>query len=255
MDLSQFKDVNPDIMKNLNNSIPPEQKELFDSINDGMEYIKENQHLFGCDDECKKNMKEEELYKSFINAEVSLNNAPKNLSDAERKFITYKDGGMAYQKIKEKKYSLQANKEAILIEKDFLDKYKVLNDHINMFRDQNIYYENVYDLSDKYKDENKKIENKNKQIMNKNNISNRKLYYDFKWIDFYKNVNWYVKKSFWVIFTIFIFLSIYYKKYTSRLFKIGSPVLFILAVLSTKWIVLNIKDFIMYIYRSIKKMI
>ena len=30
MDLSQFKDVNPDIMKNLNNSIPPEQKELFD---------------------------------------------------------------------------------------------------------------------------------------------------------------------------------------------------------------------------------
>lgn len=255
MDLSQLKDMNPDVMKNLdeiNKSLSPEQQQLFDTINDGIDYINENKHLFGCDEKCMKEKEEKELYNSFINAKISLNNAPKNLTDAERKFITYKDGGMKYQQIIEKRNTQEGINNSMLIEKEFMDKYNEMDKYINMYSDQEIYYNNVDDLTNKYKQDINNIEKKNTNLENENNVSNRKLFYDYKWIDTYKTINLYLKRIFWVTFILFSFLSIYYKKYSNKLFKLGFPLLLLFGIIPSKWFVLNIKNIVVYIYSKIK---
>lgn len=231
IDFTQFKEKNFNGIDSVLQSLPPEHQQLLERVNDGIDYIQENQHLFGCGKECRKNLEEEALYKQMMNAKTNLDNAPGNLEDAERKFIMFKDGGMEYQKIVEQRKQKQANINATEIASQFNDKYDKLNIMIDAYKDQNIYDEYVNELSDMYQGKVADLETENENTQNAANVANRNAYYDYQWIGFYKWVNDWLKTIFWLIFASYIVLAVFYKRYTSHHFMVGVPLMLVVGLL------------------------
>lgn len=227
-------------------SLPPEHQQLLERVNDGIDYIQENQHMFGCGAECRKNLEEEALYKNMMNAKIAMDNAPKNLEDAEKKFIMFKDGGMEYQKMIEKRKQTQANDNAKKIMSEFNDKYEKINMMIDAYNDQSIYDKYVNDLSDMYKNKVTDLEEENDNVQNKNNVANRNAYYDYQWIQFYKSISGWLKILFWLLVIVYIILAVLYRKYLTKHFIYGVPTLLILGFIPfTKliwWILIGMKD-------------
>lgn len=251
MDFSKLTEENFNGFESIKDLLPEEHQQLLGKAEEGIDYIKENQHLFGCNDDCKKNLKEQELYNKFINAEVSLEKAPDKLEEAEKNFITFKDGGLKYQKILESKNTKIANKNAKDLKDKFNDKINIIKLQLEAYKDQDIYTSNMEDLYNSYKEKIEETEKENTNIINNRNISNRNSYYDYQWIGFYKSVNSFIKKTFWIFFLIFTIIAVYYKKYNTRLFKISFPLFLILGFISSEWVVNIIRSVILYIYHLV----
>lgn len=229
IDLSKITEKDYKGFESIKATLPPEHQKLLDNVNEGIEYIRENQHMFGCNAECKKNMKEEALYQQFINAKVSLDNAPNNLETAERNFISFKDGGMEYQKMVERRKSEEAKINVQKMKEKFMEKYRNLKIMIDAYTDQNMYDSYVTELSDMYKDKISNLENENEKYENENNMANRMTYYNSEWISFFTWLNMILKYPFWFILILYLVLSVIYKRYTLTSFKIGAPILLLLA--------------------------
>jgi len=210
----------------------PEHQQLLDKVNEGIEYIKENQHTFGCGAECKKNSKEESLYNQFLQAKTSLDNAPNKLIDAERNYITFKEGGVAYQELIEKQQNEKAKQNILEIKNQFNNKKDKIKIMIDAFEDQTIYDKNINELDNIYSEQisiltKKQIKKENKQAMD-----NRLSYYNLEWLSPIQYINYLLKYLFWLLVIIYLVLSIFYKRYNRTHFKIGVPIMLLFGFVS-----------------------
>jgi hypothetical protein len=199
-----------------------------------------------CDKDCQKDRKESQLYQAYVNAKNNLTNAPKSLEISERDYITFSKGGLAYHQQQENMY----RKKADSIIKSLTDMYNVAYKQasviLNTYKDQVIYSDHVEELSNTYSNKVTKLKSDVENTKSSFNVANRLTEYKMGWIEIFQQINTYINRIFVILFLLFTAISLYYKKYNTKVFQYAFTIMLFL------WIVPVIKiaeSIYLYIFR------
>jgi hypothetical protein len=225
--------------------LPDSHNDLVAKVNNLLNDTLSNTDLM-CNKECQQNKKEEQLFQSYINAKNNLTNAPKTLEIAERDFITFTEGGIAYQQKKEKEFSKKADTIIQALQKMYDAAYKQTTLFLNTYKDQLVYDNHITELTNTYSDKLNKLEMNVENTQSKYNVTNRLTEYKLNWIQTWKEVIKYIHWIFLILFFTFIGISIYYKKYNTNVFKYGFTIMLVLWIIPIFSI---IEKIFFYIYR------
>ena len=182
-----------------------------------------NSKLLTCDEECRKNEKENLLYNDYLQAKQTATNAPKILEESEKNFYTFSKGGLWYQNMIEKKKEDEATKLISKLYEKYNIKSKEFSLLLNKYKDQKIYDSHIDDLAVNYTSRLNKIRKEIKNKTNNSNIANRKTYYEQQKKITYINMNKILSYIYKLLVGFYIiFLLILKKQYKNKtLISIG----------------------------------
>ena len=182
-----------------------------------------NSKLLTCDEECRKNEKENLLYNDYLQAKQTATNAPKILEESEKNFYTFSKGGLWYQNMIEKKKEDEATKLISKLYEKYNIKSKEFSLLLNKYKDQKIYDSHIDDLAVNYTSRLNKIRKEIKNKTNNSNIANRKTYYEQQKKITYINMNKILSYIYKLLIGFYIiFLLILKKQYKNKtLISIG----------------------------------
>jgi len=182
-----------------------------------------NSKLLTCDEECRKNEKENLLYNDYLQAKQTATNAPKILEESEKNFYTFSKGGLWYQNMIEKKKEDEATKLISQLYEKYNIKSKEFSLLLNKYKDQKIYDSHIDDLAVNYTSRLNKIRKEIKNKTNNSNIANRKTYYEQQKKITYINMNKILSYIYKLLVGFYIiFLLILKKQYKNKtLISIG----------------------------------
>jgi len=182
-----------------------------------------NSKLLTCDEECRKNEKENLLYNDYLQAKQTATNAPKILEESEKNFYTFSKGGLWYQNMIEKKKEDEATKLISQLYEKYNIKSKEFSLLLNKYKDQKIYDSHIDDLAVNYTSRLNKIRKEIKNKTNNSNIANRKTYYEQQKKITYINMNKILSYIYKLLIGFYIiFLLILKKQYKNKtLISIG----------------------------------
>ena len=162
-----------------------------------------NENLM-CGAECKKQRTENELQKKYLAAKDNLQDAPKDLNNAEKNYFTFVNGKVWYNKFQQQKNSEIARLEAHKLNSEFMKKHDDLKKDIQYFDSQNAYIKNMDTLLKKYRDSNKQLKKKvDDNAKNVQTSSRLSFYYedDIETINDWTSVLTFI---YWIIFSALV---------------------------------------------------
>jgi hypothetical protein len=204
-------------------------------INNLNSFIQQASQTIMCDSQCQRNKLTEKLKQKYLDAKQNLNSADYNVELAEKNYVTFAKGELAYNELKDQ----QLHKKAELITDKFENNFDLevnnIKTQINSYDGLLINFKNVVDLFLTYKKENVELLKEIKDDTNDVLTNERKTYYQDQGIE---NLNFFYYKillTIYVIFVIsFIILSfIYPSNIQLKTRIIISIVLIILPIIST----------------------
>jgi hypothetical protein len=104
-----------------------------------------------CDADCQKEKEKETLKKAWDDSKTNLLSAPSQESDAEKKYITYVEGPVAYDDLQNKKLNEKATKITTTFQTTFDEISKKIETQIGTYESILLNFKNVADLYLKYK--------------------------------------------------------------------------------------------------------
>jgi hypothetical protein len=217
LDLSKLKLNTQDL-----DAIPlsDEHEELIQKVGAVIDSTLRNSNLV-CNEECRNNKKEQELYNAYQMAKNTMIDAPHNLEDAERKYMTFKEGDVAYQRTVEKKLKGRGEEMAKLINDNYLENMKQVQGLLDKYADQTIYNEHIGELANDYSDKLSNLEERTEDEQSKMNIANRETYYKTQQLQVWKAINDFVLNIVRILAAFYVVLVIAYKQYDKRVHIIG----------------------------------
>ena len=190
-----------------------------------------NNNLF-CDEKCQKDKKGLELYDDYIKLKNQNETLPKQLEDAERKYILFDKGGVYYKNYLKDNASDEVKGKVIDLEKKFNDEFQDLEILHNSYKSQQVYLENVNTLLTKLKKSYETLKHKVSKLEGKTNVNHRLQEYEEDVIQNYSNKMYYIKVLYYLLFSVFVGYKILYnKQWTSITHIITAIVLLFLPLL------------------------
>jgi hypothetical protein len=200
--------------------LPDEYKDALSNLNEFSNLAKQN-NLLNCNENCIKNINDKKIYNNYLKQKSNLINAEKMFEISEKNYVISDKGYDYYNDMKLKKYQDESEK---IINK-MNDKFKNITELIEeKIQNNNLLNKSLQNTDELNIDYNKKISNLKHEIdtnENKGNISNRITYYNNQKINFWCLINYYVKLLFWILFILYLVISIIYKQYNKTLVRIS----------------------------------
>ena len=207
-----------------------------------------------CNSDCQKQKQSEQLKRDLLNAQVNLASAPNQVEIAEKNYVIFEEGELAYNELRDNQ--LEKNADLIIqkYKENFKDDVEKINLQLNSYTGLVINFKNIVELYIYYKRENRKLFEQLKEDTNDILTHERKTYYEDQEIDKLKYYYYYIFLTIYYIsvicFTIFTF--IYPSNINWKIQILISIFLFILPFIST-WI-LGMLIYILYeIYNLLPK--
>jgi len=162
-----------------------------------------------CDSTCQKEKTKEDLKKKYLDAQMNEASASNQVQTAKKNYVTFTEGTSGYNNVLETDLTLKATTITDLFQTNFNTEVNNITSNIETLNGLLINYNNVVDLYNSYK-----IENKHLNIKFKNNTSDvltneRKTYYQeqgLQNLNFYYYVLLVIYIVIVIIFLIFIFI-------------------------------------------------
>jgi len=162
-----------------------------------------------CDSTCQKEKTQEDLKKKYLDAQMNEASASNQVQTAKKNYVTFTEGTSGYNNVLESDLTLKATTITDLFQTNFNTEVDNITSNIETLNGLLINYNNVVDLYNSYK-----IENKHLNIKFKNNTSDvltneRKTYYQeqgLQNLNFYYYVLLVIYIVIVIIFLIFIFI-------------------------------------------------
>jgi hypothetical protein len=233
--LLQNVDLNEIINNTAMVNMPPGQEDLLNKISGFIDNVNADSVL-RCDSECQKNRKSSELYEKYVDARENAKEAPDEVETAERNYYVFSKGDYAYNKMKEREYSVKGKNIANVLKKDFNEKYKELSLLLNNVNQQNTYNKHIDDLVKNYSNENEKLNNDIQDTESNSNVANRKALYFSQYTNYVESLTLLLYRLNIILAIIFILVSYLGKKLHLRIYQIAS-ILFIANIfMPYKWL-------------------
>lgn len=200
--------------------LPDEFKDALSNLNEFANIANKN-NLLNCDENCRKNKNNTDLYNNFLQQKSNLINAEKMFETAEKKYVIADKGFNYYNELKLKEYQ----KEAEQIVDKMNDKFKNISELIEVkIQNNNVLDKSLQNIGELNSDYIEKIANLRYSIdktENKGNIANRITYYNNQKINLWCSINYYMKLLFWVLFILYLIITVIYKQYNKKQVKIA----------------------------------
>tara|TARA_B110000285_G_scaffold205079_1_gene242557 strand:- start:81 stop:797 length:717 start_codon:yes stop_codon:yes gene_type:complete len=151
--------------------------------NDFNTLISQASEAIMCDSECRKQKREDALKQKYIQSQVNLETAPRQMALAQKKFITFSEGDDAYNDLVESELKEKAQTIIEKFGENFEDEVNKIKTQLETYNGLLINITNVGDLYKKYKLENIELFNELKEDTNDILTNERKTYYEEQNID------------------------------------------------------------------------
>jgi len=151
--------------------------------NDFNKLISQASEAIMCDTDCRRQKREENLKQKYLQSQVNLETAPRQMELAQKKYIKFTEGDDAYNEVVEGELKEKAQ---IIIENfydNFEEEVNKIKTQIETYNGLLINITNVGDLYKKYKLENIELFNELKEETNDILTNERKTYYEEQNID------------------------------------------------------------------------
>ena len=145
-----------------------------------------------CDADCQKQKEEEALKKKWDESKTNLLSGPSQEHDAEKNYITYVEGSVAYDELQNKRLNERATKIATTFQTSFDNISKRIETQIGTYQGIFLNFKNVVELYLKYKEENLKLAKELKENVNDVLTNERKTYYKDQGIEKMKVYYYYI---------------------------------------------------------------
>jgi len=224
------------------------------NFNNFNSFIQQANNAVKCDSNCQKEKSAEELKQKYLASKTNLASAPNQVDVAEKNYVTFTQGELAYNNKKEQ----ELHQKAQIIINKFQDTFKKdveqINDKINTYNSISVNSQNIADLYLKYKEENI-ILNKNLKNSTSDVLTNqRKSYYENQGIDTLKYLYKYALLTIYIILVIvYTFMAFLYNSQIKWKKRFGILFLLILLPFISQWI-LSYTIFLIYkVYELLPK--
>ena len=152
-------------------------------INNLNSFIQQASQTIMCDSQCQRNKLTEKLKQKYLDAKQNLSSADYNLELAEKNYVTFAKGELAYNELRDQ----QLHKKAELITNKFENNFDLeannIKTQINSYDGLLINFKNVVDLFLNYKKENIELLKEIKDDTNDVLTNERKTYYQDQGIE------------------------------------------------------------------------
>jgi len=220
----------------------PVDYSLFNSL------IEQVNEQTACDAECQKQKEEDSLKKTWDDSKTNLLSAPNQERDAEKKYITYVKGSVAYDDLQNKRLNAKATKITTKFQTSFEEISKKIETQIGTYEGVLLNFKNVADLYLKYKEENLQLTKELKENVNDVLTNERKTYYKDQSIDKMKFYYYHIILVLYIICVLcFGFFALIYPSKSSWQTRLGTFVALILLPFVSTYIlgfILLLKNFL-----------
>jgi hypothetical protein len=208
-----------------------------------------NSKLLTCDEECRKNEKENLLYFDYLQAKQTAENAPNMLEESEKNFYTFSKGGLWYQNMIEQKKEEEATTLVNRLYETYNNKSKEFGLLLNKYKDQKLYGSHIDELADSYTSRLDKVRKNIRNKKNKTNVANRKTYYEQQNKVSVINMNIILSYIYKLLVGFYIIFLLILKKQYKNTTLLGIAAALILYPYMMPYII----EAIVYIYNGISK--
>ena len=162
-----------------------------------------------CDSTCQKEKTKEDLKKKYLDAQMNEASASSQVQTTKKNYVTFTEGTSGYNTALESDLTLKATTIADLFQTNFNTEVDNITSNIDTLNGLFINYNNVVDLYNSYKIENKHLHTKFKNNTSDVLTNERKTYYQeqgLQNLNFYYYVLLVIYIVIVIIFLIFIFI-------------------------------------------------
>ena len=166
-------------------------------------FIKNYNENASCDAECQQQKKLASLKQNYYNALNNLNSAPEKVQATYQAYLTFAEGGGAYQQYQQGTVQQEAETKANNIQTNFNNEIenaqRLLSSYSGLYEN----YYNIYELNNIYKDENYDLQIEADTSDSDALTNDRKTYYELQAIDS-------LQKYYWILSIIYTIVVIYF---------------------------------------------
>lgn len=205
------------------------------------------QHLMVCDTECRRRNHADKLKKQWLEAKQKKNSIDANIEDAERKYFTFIDGDLGYNQVlleRFKKIAEENKKKSLKNHTEFMNKLNILFSTYKSLTDT---YNNVVELENNKKKENKDLTLKLDKLNSDIQTNDRKVVYedwDTKQLNPFHTVLYY---GYYIFFVIFLIYGPFFRE---KLYKNILYTLFMITLFVLPFLINRISILIIHIYKK-----
>ena len=160
-----------------------------------------------CDSTCQKEKTKEDLKKKYLDAQMNEASASNQVQTAQKNYVTFTEGTSGYNTALETDLTLKATTIADLFQTNFNTEVDNIISNIDTLNGLLINYNNVVDLYNSYKIENKHLHTKFKNNTSDVLTNERKTYYQEQGL---QNLNFY----YYILLVIYIVIVITFLIFT-----------------------------------------
>jgi len=131
-----------------------------------------------CNSDCQKQRTADRLNRAYLNAQTNLASASNQQQVAQKNYVVFTQGTSGYNNLVETQLTREANEIATTFTNIFNAESRNVERQINSYQGLTTNLQNVVDLSEKYKAENKDLFNELKEETNDVLTNERKTYYE-----------------------------------------------------------------------------
>jgi hypothetical protein len=131
-----------------------------------------------CNSDCQRQRTAERLNRAYLNAQTNLASASNQQQVAQRNYVVFTQGNSGYNNLLDAQLTREANEIATAFTNIFNAESRNVERQINSYQGLTTNLQNVVDLSEKYKTENKELFNELKEETNDVLTNERKTYYE-----------------------------------------------------------------------------
>jgi hypothetical protein len=207
-----------------------------------------------CNSECRKQREADKLKQNYLNSQTNLASASNQVQVAEKKYVTFTQGQLAYNDLLDNQLQEKAEQISDKFTEHFTNDSTEIKRHIETYQGLLLNFKNVAELYLKYKKENIQLIKDLKDETNDVLTNERKTYYEDQKIDGLKSFYYYILLGIYIICLIgFIVFSLMYPSQTNWKIKLASFIGFILLPFFSTWILGKIIYLIYTAYELLPK--
>ena len=200
-----------------------------------------------CDEECRKNKKEELLFQDYLQAKQTSENAPRILEESEKNFYTFSKGGLWYQNMMEDKQKQTATEVTDKLMKKYTSNAEKMEILINKYRDQEIYKTRIDDLMNNYSSRVNKLDHKLANTESNSAIENRRTFYNTQKISLVDSLKHMLKIVYFLLVAVYVVIMVILQgQYKNR-----KVLLTVAGFIAYPYVIGYVFDILMWIYHLV----
>ena len=200
-------------------------------------FIQQASDSIMCNSECQKQRETEKLKQKYDNAQTNLASASNQVQVAQRNYVTYAQGEMAYDDLHDKELHDKASLVAETFSANFDEECAKIQTQINSYNGLYMNYDNVQELYLKYEKENLDLFKELKKTSNDVLTNERKTYYEDQSISNLRFYYFYFLLGIYIVCVIcFGVFSLLYPSQYSFIVRISILAVFIALPFVATWV-------------------